>query len=81
MGVKVKLNVPIATDALLFLANDHITQVFLPKKAREEWDKVFITTNVKRLDPKIMSEAMLNHEFSTVVLNYEDADIARLLRK
>ena len=80
LGVTVKTGVETATDAIMIVTGDYITNVYLPRKAKQTWDKVFSSATPEKFDMKTMNEVTINDAYKTLVTVIKDREIARLLR-
>ena len=79
LGVVVKTGVETATDAILIVTGDYITSVYLPRKAKQTWDKAFSSPTPERFDIKMMNEITTNERYKTIATIMKDKEIARLL--
>ncbi|MBI4020453.1 MAG: hypothetical protein HY367_03910 [Candidatus Aenigmarchaeota archaeon] len=79
LGVKVTLGADVATNSILIVTNDYITDARLPKKALGAWDKLFESVNVKNFDANRMNEIILEQKFETVATVFRDRKIADML--
>ncbi len=79
MGVKVKLGADISADRMMIL-NDYIMNVYTSKKAIKLWDKNYSVKNIKDFDTTIVSKAILDPDYKTVMTILKDKEISSLLR-
>lgn len=81
LGVTVKTGVETATDAIMIITGDYITNVYLPKKAKQTWDKAFSSKTPERFDIKTMNEVTTNERYKTIATVMKDREIAQLLSR
>lgn len=79
MGVEVKLGVDISADRMMIL-NDYIMNVYTSKEAIKLWDKNYSVKNVKDFDTTIVTKAILNPDYKTIMTILKDKEISSLLR-
>jgi len=79
MGVKIKFGVDISSDRLMIL-NDYIFNVYTSKEAIEFWDKNYSVKRIEDFDTSMVTEAILNPKYKTIMIIMKDKELASLLR-
>jgi len=62
------------------ILNDYIMNVYTSKKAIKLWDKNYSVKNIKDFDTTIVSKAILDPDYKTVMTILKDKEISSLLR-
>jgi len=79
LGIKVKIGCDIPTDTMLFVMNDYIMSLYLPKKAVKEWDKIFSIKSLYHVNMDRMTKTLLSKKFKTIVTVTKDKELAQQL--